>query len=518
MRPAPDHRSAQLSTAAYSALYPGGYLVAESGREPALPDDELRGLVARWRDARIGPYVVRYDDAWLSASARTADAEILVLGTAMDLDRPAASPQAVAADLATALDASDAGFLDRLDALNGAHLIFARRGPRCFVVQDATGMEALCYDVAAPDFLAASHPSLIAAIRGYEFSELGRLWLQDNPDPRAQRLKFWNGVYWFPGLTTAYAEVRALTPNTRLDLATRSVERFFPREPVGLRDTAAIVDAVADPLRDACAWVADRFPGAVDVSLSGGLDSRLTLAASRDVAHSLRFFTYYFARHQGFETDVEVAAGLTERLGLEHRAFPLSPGPALQAHRAEWRRTFAGLGHPRLDFAWVEQFPRGHVHVRSNVLEAIRGFYLKHPSNKPDRFDPVKLSYVFRGPAGPEFVTEIEEFMALTRFSMDAKLDIHYTDLFYWEQRLGRWHGELVRRMKLSHPTYVIWNNRRVLTHMLARPLEDRSKARIVYALIDRLWPEVLDAPVFSGARYVERPADAPLAEPPGIG
>lgn len=489
-----------------SALFRGGYLVADAAQEPALPDAELRELVAGWRAARVGPYAVRYDDTWRSAYASAGDAEVLLLGTAMDLDRPHASGEEVARTLAAALAGSDAGFLDRIDALNGAHLIFARRGARCWALQDATGVEALCYDVAGGDTLVASHPALIAEIRGYELSELGRLWIWGNPEPRAQEHKLWNGVFWFPGVATPYAEVRALTPNTRLDLATRQVERFFPREPVGVLRERAIVGEVAGALRDACAWVAREFPGTAEVSLSGGMDSRLTLAASRDVADSLRYFTYHFPKHEGYQNDVKVAAELAARLGLDHYAFPMFAGPALQAHQAEWRRTFGGLnGNGRLAFAWVEHFGVGHVDVRSNVLELVRGFYLKNPGNRPDEFDAARLSRLF-GVKQDTLVPQFEEFMAVTGFGADTKLDLHYTDLFYWEQRLGRWHGEGVRRLKLSHTTYVIWNSRRVLTQMLARPLEDRRRARLVYRLIERLWPEALATPVFSGSRYVEPP------------
>ena len=50
-----------------------------------------------------------------------------------------------------------------------------------------------------------------------------------------------------------------------------------------------------------------------------------------------------------------------------------------------------------LAHAYLSLFPDGNLHVRSNVLETVRGFYLKNRANRPDRFNADKLSRLFRG-------------------------------------------------------------------------------------------------------------------------
>ena len=85
--------------------------------------------------------------------------------------------------------------------------------------------------------------------------------------------------------------------------------------------------------------------------------------------------------------------------------------------------------------------------------------------------------------------------------------DSHYSDLFYWEHRMGAWHAGMVRGLKLSHRTHTLYNCRAILTAMMARPLPDRARAQVVWALMDELWPEVLQAPIYSGSTYLDRPA-----------
>lgn len=497
-------------------LFPGGFLITAAGDALAFPDAELAALVGAWRATRVGRYLVRYDATWRASHAAGDGAEVLLLGTAMDLDAPDAGAQEIADGLAAAAGAGDAAFFERLDALVGAHLVVVRRGDTHHVVQDATGMVALVYDLGGP-LLAASHPALIADLRGYEISDLGRYWVSRDPTPEAQRYKLWNGPWHLPGVSTAFERVRALTPNTWLDLETRTVERFWPREPLGILAMDGVVEQVAGHLAAAAAWVAREFPGQITASLSGGMDSRLALAATREVSSQLRYHTYHQGQHPVYRNDLWVAQTLAERLGLEHRAWRLTNYAPTGARAEGWDRTHRGVhGNGALAFRYLDEDPASQVHLRSNVLETVRGFYTKNPAIRPNVFDALKLSRLFRSSTAEVFAPQLEEFVAVTGFEREAMADLHYSDLFYWEHRLGRWHADVVRSQKVAHDTFVLWNSRRILSLLLARPLEDRFKGKAIHLLIDRLWPEVLDVPIFSGARFTF-PADDLDVGPPAF-
>jgi hypothetical protein len=127
------------------------------------------------------------------------------------------------------------------------------------------------------------------------------------------------------GAVTPFTGVRALGPATSCHAAggeLTETERGALTEPglsgpeAAARVAAALVQAVT-PLRDA--------PAPVELSLTGGKDSRLIAAALARAGVPVRARTYGFPDHP----DVVIAAHVARELGLEHEvAEPRTTGPA----------------------------------------------------------------------------------------------------------------------------------------------------------------------------------------------
>jgi hypothetical protein len=481
-------------------LYRSGYVIHEARGGPEPRAEDLARRMATWSEVRVGRYALRFDRTWVCSHAQAGDVEVALLGTATHVDDPSLSHERIVSSLAAALARSQERFYDLVDHLSGAHILLVRVGHRHFVLQDATGMETAYYDIIGREPLVSSHPGLIAELHGYDVSEFGRWWLA-HPGLQA-------GGAYFPGLLTPYEEIRILTPNTQLDLDSARVERFYPRMALGTRDLDEIVEEVARRLRNQWQWLTANHNHEVSVSLTAGLDSRLTLTASRDVAPDLHYFTYTVWGNRSHRIDCEVASEIAERFGLRHEVYRIKRGePVPDCLTEYWDRMYGGQrGGLVLANAYLSRYPEGNLHVRSNVLETVRGFYLKNRSNIPDRFDPAKLSRLFRGITASEFVPQFEEFARITSFNSSTKLDYHFSDLYYWEHRLGAWHSGVVSRSKTSHETFIIYNCRKVLEAMLALPLAERVKAIQVWELMGSLWPEAIEIPVVVMGEPTSRP------------
>jgi hypothetical protein len=126
--------------------------------------------------------------------------------------------------------------------------------------------------------------------------------------------------------------------------------------------------------------------------------------------------------------------------------------------------------------------------LRSDLLAIVRGAHLADPANLLDVVDPGRMARLLDPPA-PEAC--MEEFCAVTGFGTEAEQDLHWTELLCWE--LGRRSG--------PEP----YNCRAVLELLLARPLVERVGGTLLYALIDRLWPDLLDIPILTPAGGVTR-------------
>jgi hypothetical protein len=477
--------------------YRGGFLLARTDRALLRALRDGQRAFGHWGECPIGGYRLHFDPMFPVHHAAAGDVGIVCLGYLCDVGDPA-PPARTVARLASAWALSRDAFLDRLIDSGGTYVVFAYRGNEVEVFLDATGTIGVCYAEADGEVVAASHPCLLAELFGFRRSALADFWLNH---PAVDM-----GGRYFPGLKTIFDEVRLLTPNTALRLPTGAVARFYPRHELRERPLDEILATVIPALHRQIGWIAGQ--ASLAVSVSGGLDTRVTLSAMRDEAAGCLFFTYRVGGNQVHKTDFEIATELCARLGLRHLPIVVpnvapTPGPFVDV----WRRTHdRTLGNISLVEAYCERLGGRYVHIRSNVLEVVRGYYTKNPANRDNVFDAYKLARLFRGRVAQEFTPYFEEFVEVTAFTPDALKGYHYTDLFYWEHRMGTWLAGVLRGARADHLTYILYNCRTVIEALIARPLEERVAAAAMFALIREMWPEVLSVPIFSGSQFREIP------------
>src|SRR5699024_3194561 len=151
------------------------------------------------------------------------------------------------------------------------------------VFHDAHGTRTMYYDTDRPAF--SSHAHLLASLVGAEPCRSDEL--KSAQSWAALPLSFaWD--------ETPYPTIRALLPNHVLELESRRTYRYFPRERnrfTGLtfEERASEINRLWLGQMSAFAQTTDRF----FVSLSGGLDSRVVLAALRDYKDKVDAFTYF---------------------------------------------------------------------------------------------------------------------------------------------------------------------------------------------------------------------------------
>ena len=444
---------------------------------------------SQWHRTEVAGATLRHHPLAAFRSKVAPGVRLHCLGLICDVFDLGLDDDAVAQGLADALARSWTDFYRALKTTGGTYALFLE-SDRFYVVLDACGTVPVVHGHGA----LASHPRLIAEGNGLGKSELATAW---TADPALQA-----GGHYLPGLLTPYDGVEVVMPNHRLDVRSGEMERFYPDTDFVVRDPDEIVARVAPALSGQL----ERLDRPLAIGLSGGMDSRLTLAASRPVQSRARYFTYYKPDVEILLRDVEVAGQLAADLGLNHETLAIpEQGPP------EMERDFAlvtdGLRGPaNLLSRFVESFPEPSVHVRSNILETIRGFWLKNPANRKDAFDAATLHRLFRRSSPTEFIPVFADYMERTQFESAAFRGFHWADIFYWEHRMGAWLGPAIRGDREALDTYIIYNSRALLELMMSRPLEDRVSAQLVSLLMEELWPEVLDAPFFSGSKFVHLP------------
>ena len=296
----------------------------------------------------------------------------------------------------------------------------------------------------------------------------------------------------YAGHATPFESVWVLTPNTLLDMNEKRVRRFFPREPLSSLSADHAAEAVAPILRRTVESICSQHK--VVMSLTGGFDSRVTLAAARRVAPQIEFFTYVQPGEPIHEGDFEAARAIAEGVGLRHRRLDLVPEAG-----DEWEAFQAALTHDiytihRRDAAWAyyKGFPNADVHLRSNLGEIGRAFYRKNrPIIYP--FDAAAMADVFKPRRMSDNLAVLKlfrRFYKTVEFSRIENYDPY--DMLYWEQRMSSWHTSLVLQGDNAFETLVIFNNRKVLVPLLGVPVQERRASRAFVRAIEILWPELL--------------------------
>ena len=406
--------------------------------------------------------------------------------------------QLIVDNLMKALLVSDESFYDYLDELNGRFVcIYSKKGI-VSILNDATASRSVYYAVGQE--VVASHYNLVHDLVPTEEDPFWKKYCEWVDDKKKEH-KAWPWV--MPGDRTPWANIKILPPNHKIILPTMQSVRFYPRRPMPETDIGMATSQIANILAKEAETLTQYF--SVYQSLTAGSDTRITLAAMKNVADKAVFFTYHDARLrkgeyesedrlQNFEKAKEICE--RENLDLREIIIPETPvNPALKdiLNRNHYHKSISLL----LD-AYADLFHSGSIHLRSNLIEIIRGN--EHaPLNTIDP-DKTNIGEYFASLNGynksykyaPEAASIFADYFSGS--ALNNIYDYPLSQLFYWEYRIGAWlSGAILMESDLVCDTFQLFNCRKILNIGLALPAHYRNRSILYDTLIKKLWPELLN-------------------------
>src|SRR6185437_10817860 len=159
--------------------------------------------------------------------------------------------------------------------------------------------------------------------------------------------------------------------NHYLDLSTVKVHRFWPTQELPRLTLRQAAHQGATLLKGMMQSAGTRFP--LSVSITAGWDSRVVLAATRDVKTEVSYFTFKLANARTANADLTVPARLLAKLGKVHRVLeiPDHMDPEFQ----KIYRENAAMAHEywgTVAEALLRFIPPSHVRVSGNGSETVR--------------------------------------------------------------------------------------------------------------------------------------------------
>lgn len=439
-----------------------------------------------------------HPNASVAVSSSDDDA-VAVIGEAIHPDHPEMSQSNVAALLLRRTDSRQA----EIDKLVGRFAIIDYDRRRGLAIQsDAIGMRGVFFGRRDGRTIAASSASLAA----------------QSCDVGAARRRGVRAKWGYPGIQTPFAGISRLPPNSSLELDSGAVRRFFPLEPIEPSNLIQSWDYAFSQAHQAVCGALNRRP--VLLSLSAGLDTRTSLAATRGIWPKLTFFTYHGGRSPLHQLDVLVASDIARSLGLRHLVVDycdLAPDPSVM--EAIGHNTFASHSH-QLACAYHRHFgPHKFLHFRTNLLELTRSnLYHKNDARPEFTGGPATAQqmagfYAFAAgfPINDQLVAAFAEYHALTDFSQALRF-ANAWDLFFVEHRMGAWHAGLVAESDVAFETLIAFNSRNIIRRFMGVPQKIRSRSGFLRGHLKKLLPEIAHIPINPRA-YSSRPPASSQAE-----
>lgn len=457
----------------YSAnKFARGFIAYEGGRNLSdlLADQNLLPTLSRWEKTYFGPAQVWYDARLNYASMSEPKIGVAVMGLCINPFTGAANNKDVSLELFSALKSGRLDFLNYVDQLSGAFVIFFRENANVEILQDCAATKPVYFIKGAEGTFASSHITPIGVCLKLKKDERVDLVYQNDEykkDPSR----------YLPGDITRYKGVRALTANTLLKLREAEVERFFPRENLPSRQVDLdliheVINIFEKQARILAATGRDMF-----VATTAGRDSRWSVAAFSGY-ENCKLFTFHMKRSGHLSEDVTVGEELAAEVGKSLQIFDLDDY-RLSGFRPTFDATSPSGIWPQAALCYINEFRQDAIHIRSTVSEIGRAFYSKRKSQvvSPKALGEAYTSTEF---SKSDLVLEaMRGFIDQAKFSEDNFFNYNMYDMFYWEHRNSKWQNILCQEAEMASDVFIPYNNRELIKILLSVPLKDRQNATI---------------------------------------
>ena len=386
------------------------------------------------------------------------------------------------------------------DQLTGLFVFFIISAKKIIAACDCAGMMGAYYGLINGKIFFSAHAQMIADLIKLKEDE----YVTDLKKSKTFHLY---GLY-LPSDFSPYAEIKRILPNVEVLIKNNNVKlhRFYPRKAYYVDPNyEGIVQQVGNLLHNNLLLISKKWKRPA-ISLTGGTDSKTTLACAADLQDSFLYFSYISLPREA--TDAYAARDICEALGLNHEIFMIDTNPDNKKDFKEVdeliERQYGYLGKAnindvckRIDLdkqfhfdievkSWVSEVARASRYTKYNkdrlpkdmtprILTSIYKIFTY------DRWNAIRTDEVFR------------QYLEKTKLSKVIKeTNYPWSEFFVWENVFGGWGGlTLSCEHKYSNNITIPYNNRFIIDLMLRTPLEKRKSDQLHRDIADYMDPRI---------------------------
>ena len=402
-----------------------------------------------------------------------AERSIVVIGYVLDIRDGQKSPHDIMEDLLRSDD-----FEADLEYINGRFIIIKCSGDSIDVYSDASNLLPMNYH--AESRTVASHDMLLAEILSDNGFTLTRRPLEKTND-----LDF-----------TRYEKIWKYNPSLKLNMNTFVFKRIFPRinqVKVSVEEAFHNMMPYLDEMRR---WL-KMFDGDMFLTLTAGVDSRVSASLVRDLKDRIEFLTYMtpnkVLRNRMAKTiykiDREVVNNMTENLGWHHTMADLGK------HEPEDIDYFKEILNSKHSHRLAQYYrDKGYykaLHIKSTIFGVGKADF----SGNLDRIDEnIKDYKKVVGHFQKDFKLyydideEIDKYFTRNLVTDGISKGRHYFELFHLESRLGNWHSVMTSETDPETEEFIFLNARKMIDIFTSIDLDDMRKHNLHKRIIEAYW------------------------------
>jgi len=395
-------------------------------------------------------------------------------------------------------------FFEYINELTGIFVIGIFNSREIIFVQDCTAMEACFYGSCMGNVYFLSHAQLLADISSPKENKFIK---------RLCNSYSYNhfGTKYLPGDLTVFQELRRLGPNVyvRLSNDAFSLTRFYPLRdhPEVLPTDTETLETIAKTIRNSVYLCADKWKKPA-ISLSGGLDSRTTLAASNGRYKDFYYYSFFCKAQE--KDDADAAHKICDSLGLEHTVYPITDSnqnipnfelfKTIISHNEAYMHT--PPEHEIRKYYFLSSLNDFDVELKSWASEIGRAYWEKRYGFRlPNKLTPRDFSvFQTRFVGTPILLRQndaaYKQYLKKTGL-LNPPFNYEHTDMFYWEYRFGS-NGTTVtmEQQVFNFNVTMPMNNRKLMDMFLWFPHEFRKNDGVNKATI------LINEPKFASINY----------------
>lgn len=405
---------------------------------------------------------------------------IYLLGYCFDIRDSSVSTEDILYNL---LESSN--FHEELEYLNGRFVIIVVRGNKVHISTDAGGLKPVFYSKQSN--LVSSHEYMIKILNQRYFN----LTIKTNKEYRKGFLD-----------QTNFENIYKLSPNNELELSSLTTNRIFPLRAKGEASCEDIIIEMSKYIDEINSWL--RKQNNKKFSITGGIDSRVSLALAKPIIEELDFFTYLkplehiknTKRINIYNKDENIVKEIVENLRIKHEFFVISKNVKDKDYYAKLRKVVSSNHSYSLSkyFQDNKNFNNA-LHLKSTIQSIGKTSFNKYLYNKNDFNTLVEgakrwaSKELIRGSKETDIRINVKEFMERTDLTLHNIYDYHILDILFLESRLGNFQSIINQETDNTLEVFNYFNSRKFISLLLMPKLKDRHSDKLLLSIINYYWP-----------------------------